>query len=368
MKYLTTNEIRYLQIDHNSTCNLRCPQCARNHEGETHPELPLLELSRDAYKKFLSVTPNIETVMWCGNYGEVIVSNTFFDCLKYVVENTRAKLIITTNASARDEDWWREVAQLLKGRGKVNFSIDGLEDTNHIYRVNANWDKIIKNAQAFIDAGGNARWDYLVFGHNEHQVDDAVNIAKTMGFNQFQIKLTNRFVNDEQYKNNRQADENQNVKTRRSEYILGMPKNENYQGTGKTQNEEIIEKYGSWNNYVNTTPINCKWKPNGQIFLDFEERIWPCTWTASGYHHYGDNTQKHQAQKLFQKYGNNFNSLKHYSLPEILNNDYFGKQFCDSWQGTIDDEVPKLFACGRTCGTDYEFSSAYGSNKRLIEL
>ena len=306
--------------------------------------------------------------MWCGNYGEAIVSNTFFDCLKYVVENTKAKIILTTNGSARDEQWWREIAKLLKGRGKVNFSIDGLEDTNHIYRVNANWQRIMSNAYAFISAGGRARWDYLVFGHNEHQVDDAVNIAKDMKFDQFQIKLTNRFVNDEQYKNNINADKEQNVKTRRSEYILGMPKNENYQGSGKTQNEQIIEKYGSWNNYVNTTPINCKWKPNGQIFLDFEARVWSCTWTASGYHHYGDNTQKHQARQLFDRYGEHFNSLNYHTLTEILNNNYFGKEFCASWLGKTTDEVPKLFACGRTCGTDYEFSSAYGSNKRLIEL
>jgi len=367
VNYLNALDIKYLQVDHNSTCHLRCPQCARTHEGNTHPDLPLLELTVDDYKKFLNGTKNLETIMFCGNYGEVVFSNTFLDCLQYVVENTTAKVIITTNASARDEQWWKEVAKLLKGRGKVNFSIDGLKDTNHIYRVNANWGKIIKNAQAFIGAGGHARWDYLVFDHNEHQVDDAVDLAKNLGFKQFQIKLTNRFVNDTQYTQggNIQAQE---VKTKRSEYVLNMPKNPKFQGSGKNQNQEIIEKYGSWTNYVNVTPIKCKWKPTGQIFLDFEARIWPCTWTASGYHHYGDNTQKKQAQQLFDKYGSNFNNLHYYTLNEVLSNDYFANDFCKSWEGTMDSEVPKLLACGRTCGTDYEFSSAYGSNRRMIEL
>jgi len=367
MKYLTPEQVKYLQLDHNSTCNLRCPQCARTHNGETHPELPLTELSVDDYKQFIPFLPNLDTVMWCGNYGEVIVSNTFLDCVKYVIENTNAKLIITTNGSARDEAWWKELAVILQGRGKVNFSIDGLDDTNHIYRVNSNWQRIISNAHAFISAGGRARWDFLVFEHNEHQVDDAVNIAKEMGFEQFQIKLTNRFVNDTQYTQGGNA-QGQNVKTRKSEYILGIPKNSSYQGSGKTQNQEIIEKYGSWKNYVNTTPISCKWQPNGQLFIDFESRVWSCTWTASGYHHYGENTQKLQAYKLFKKYGINFNNLKYFSIDEILNNEYFGNDFCNSWNSTMDDEVPKLLACGRTCGTDYEFSSVYGSNKRLIDL
>ena len=52
MKYLECDEIKYLQIDHNSTCNLRCAQCARTHNGDTHPDLPMLELSVDSYKKF----------------------------------------------------------------------------------------------------------------------------------------------------------------------------------------------------------------------------------------------------------------------------------------------------------------------------
>jgi len=367
VKYLNCEDIKYLQLDHNSTCNLRCPQCARTHAGNTHPDLPLTELIVDDYKWFLKDLLNLDTVMWCGNYGEVGFSETFLDCLQYVVENTRAKCIITTNASVRDESWWKEVAKLLDRRGKVNFSIDGLEDTNPIYRVNSNWNRIISNVKAFNDAGGRSRWDYLVFDHNEHQVDDAVDLAKELGFEQFQIKLTNRFVNDNQYTHGGEA-QAQQVKNKRSEYVLGMPKNPNFQGSGKTQNQEIIEKYGSWTNYVNTTPIKCKWQPNGQLFIDFEARVWSCTWTASGYHHYGDNTQKHQAQKLFDKYGKYFNSLRHHSIEEILNNDYFANDFCASWQGTMEDEVPKLLACGRTCGTDYEFSSAYGSNKRLITL
>lgn len=367
MKYLDCEDVKYLQLDHNSTCNLRCPQCARTHEGNTHPDLPLTELTVDDYKWFLKDLLNLDTVMWCGNYGEVGFSETFLDCLQYVVENTRAKCIITTNASVRDERWWKEVAKLLDRRGKVNFSIDGLEDTNPIYRVNSNWNRIVSNVKAFNDAGGRSRWDYLVFDHNEHQVDDAVDLAKELGFEQFQIKLTNRFVNDTQYTHGGEA-QAQQVKNKRSEYVLGIPKNPNFQGSGKTQNQEIIEKYGTWTNYVNTTPIKCKWQPNGQLFIDFEARVWSCTWTASGYHHYGDNTQKHQAQKLFDKYGKYFNSLRHYSMNQILNNDYFANDFCASWQGTMDDEVPKLLACGRTCGTDYEFSSAYGSNKRLITL
>lgn len=44
------------------------------------------------------------------------------------------------------------------------------------------------NAQAFIDAGGYADWDYLIFKHNEHQIDEAIALSKKMGFGNFYPK------------------------------------------------------------------------------------------------------------------------------------------------------------------------------------
>jgi hypothetical protein len=76
----------------------------------------------------------------------------------------------------------------------VVFSIDGLEDTNHLYRRNVHWDKVMANTSAFINAGGSAHWDMLIFKHNEHQLDDAEELARNMGFTWFRHKVSKRFV------------------------------------------------------------------------------------------------------------------------------------------------------------------------------
>ena len=39
--------------------------------------------------------------------------------------------------------------------------------------------------RAFINAGGRARWDFLIFAHNEHQVDEAEALATKWGFKSF---------------------------------------------------------------------------------------------------------------------------------------------------------------------------------------
>ena len=73
------------------------------------------------------------------------------------------------------------------------FGIDGLEDTNHIYRQGTVFKQIIRNVKAFIQAGGRAQWDFIVFKHNEHQVEKAGELSKKLGFEIFSIKRSNRF-------------------------------------------------------------------------------------------------------------------------------------------------------------------------------
>ena len=67
----------------------------------------------------------------------------------------------------------KNLASIMRKPDKVIFAIDGLEDTNHLYRVNTNFNKIMENAKAFINAGGIARWDFIAFAHNEHQIEEA---------------------------------------------------------------------------------------------------------------------------------------------------------------------------------------------------
>jgi hypothetical protein len=78
----------------------------------------------------------------------------------------------------------------------VVFSIDGLEDTNHLYRKNVNWTKLIANAKAYIAAGGSAHWDMLVYKHNQHQVDACEQLARDLGFTWFRAKVSKRGFTD----------------------------------------------------------------------------------------------------------------------------------------------------------------------------
>ena len=101
---------------------------------------------------------------------------------------------MNTNGGLRSTSWWQSLARILnQANDYVVFSIDGLADTNHIYRKNTVWTRIETNVKAFIDAGGTAHWDMLVFEHNQHQIDQVAELARSMGFKWLRYKVSKRF-------------------------------------------------------------------------------------------------------------------------------------------------------------------------------
>jgi MoaA/NifB/PqqE/SkfB family radical SAM enzyme len=190
------SNIKILHIEPTDACNAACPQCARETDTTFNKnELHHLTVSQLANLIDESIIKNLTKVFMCGDYGDPAASKHTLALYKYFRNiNPNIVLGMNTNGGLRDVNWWTELATLInKEKDYVVFSIDGLEDTNHIYRVNVAWDKVINNAKAFISAGGNAHWEMIVFKHNEHQVKQAQQLAKELGFKWFRAKVSRRF-------------------------------------------------------------------------------------------------------------------------------------------------------------------------------
>jgi MoaA/NifB/PqqE/SkfB family radical SAM enzyme len=100
---------------------------------------------------------------------------------------------MNTNGGVQSTFFWHALGNLFnQSQDYCVFSIDGLEDTNFVYRKNVDWKKLMSNAEAFIAAGGSAHWDMLVYKHNQHQVEDCEKLARDMGFKWFRAKVSKR--------------------------------------------------------------------------------------------------------------------------------------------------------------------------------
>ena len=75
----------------------------------------------------------------------------------------------------------------------INFDLDGLWDTHHIYRINTKFENVFNNAKSVISTTkAQVHWKYIVFEHNKHQVEKAKELAIKEGFHTFSTVKTNR--------------------------------------------------------------------------------------------------------------------------------------------------------------------------------
>lgn len=183
-----------MHLEITSKCQARCPMCPRRlHGGPLLDGMYLKEIDLGTFVDWFprDFVRQLKHVYMCGNLGDPMIANDTLEIFGYMREtNPEISLQMHTNGSGRSEQWW----QALAGLGvKTVFGIDGLEDTHALYRINTDWHRVIHNASTFIKAGGHARWDMLVFAHNEHQVDDCETMSRELGFEGFSVKHTTRF-------------------------------------------------------------------------------------------------------------------------------------------------------------------------------
>ena len=377
-----SHEIRTVHLEITDKCNAACPMCARNiNGGEDNPQLPGTELSIDDIKQIFrpEFIRQLDRMYMCGNYGDPIAARDTLETFQYFREhNAKINLSMHTNGSAKKPDWWRQLAYALGSKGYVVFSIDGLEDTNHLYRQNTVWSKIIENAKAFIDAGGRARWDYIVFAHNEHQVEEAEALANKMGFERFQYKKSARFfsVATGMTKEMHQASNRKGVATT----LLQAPTNPKYRNSALqelakissgeiktipsraaelkgTQYPQIFHKDTAkkkpmekvWDEAV----IKCKVKEEKSVYVSAEGIVQPCCWTAGQMYVWYWIERGGQIWKLIDEAGkDSLNALNH-GLDSIIDGDFFQRKVPDSWNKPSCAEG-KLAVCAKTCGTKYD--------------
>lgn len=179
---------RRLNIDSSSRCNLSCPGCSRTRAISSGTNLDISDMPMEYFYALVRPENRITNLSYNLSLSDPIYSGVFVEQLEYLntLGNDRPKVNISTNASGRNEKWWKHLAKILDNKDRVEFAIDGLEDTNHIYRVNSKWPSIMLAANTLRENWpGKMMWRYVIFEHNVHQVKQAKELAIQLGFDMF---------------------------------------------------------------------------------------------------------------------------------------------------------------------------------------
>lgn len=337
------SDLEQIHLEITNNCQASCPMCSRNHHGGLdNPWLKLNSWTIDDYKIIMNteVLKQIKTVIFCGNYGDPLMNKDLLDMCKYTNQiNSNITVRIHTNASIQNTKYWAELAKNLPNNHMVIFAIDGLEDTNHIYRVGTVFDKIIENAKSFIAAGGKAEWAFLVFRHNEHQIKSAEQMAKDLGFKTFTKKNSNRFSLKEEYP--------VYDKTGKTIYNLHPATNNQIVFI----DAKIIKNYKE---IVKKSEINCFAKNNNEIYIDAHGNLFPCCFIGmTSYNYYEDtelaypvrNEMMDQYRNLISDFGGiSALDAKNNGIKNILESNVYQNIWSKYWTD------PKLIVCARTCG------------------
>jgi len=346
--------IKTIHLEVTQNCQASCPMCDRNMNGEgVNPHINLDELTLEDCKRIFEpdFIAQLNTMYMCGNLGDPIVARDTLEIFRYFREhNPNMWLSMNTNGGAKDEAWWSELAKVFGRMGAVIFSVDGLRDTNHIYRQGVVWDNVERNMKTFINAGGRARWDFLIFEHNQHQVEEAEALANEWGVEKFMKKKTGRFIDTKSNKK-----EKHQAKDRKGKDTAELKKpEEKYQNKALTKQETILKKYGSMDAYYDAAPIICKVKKENSLFITAEGLALPCCWTAGRMYKWWHKDPKKEEPiwDFIDRAGGKDKVDARYGLDKVFATGIF-EDIANSWNKPSCADG-KLKVCSMKCGSEFD--------------
>lgn len=355
-------DVRHVHLEVTQKCQAACPMCDRNENGGAdNKHMTNAELSLSDCQKIFSpeLISQLESMYMCGNLGDPIMAVDTLEIFKYFRQhNPNIWLSMNTNGGARSSEWWTALAEVFGRKGSVIFSVDGLEDTNHLYRQNVSWQKIENAMKSFIAAGGRARWDFIIFEHNQHQVDEAEQLSKDWGCEKFIKKKTARFFSTA---SNQGKDEHQAKNRRGTETVLLKKPAEQFVNTALLKEQALIKQYGSMLSYYDSCEINCKVKDAGNIFITAEGLLLPCCWTAGRmYKWWHDDYKTEQVWDFIDGAGgvSAINVITN-DLKTVMNEGTILTSIENSWSKSS-IQNGKLGVCAQKCGTGFDaFAEQY---------
>ena len=309
-------------IEPSSICTLKCPRCPR---AEVTESLLNRQLSLDFFQNQIGakVITEMGRITFCGNDGDPIYCNELIEIIQWIKSiHPTINIVLITNGSYKNNEWWKRLAQTLNEYDEVNWSLDGWnQESNEIYRINSNWNSIINGIKTFTEFNSSTYkvWAMIVFKFNENHIDRIKNIAIEHLFDCFQITLSTKFGSKYPH-----AYGDKDSLEPSAEMIP--------EGHRFKRNVEIIS-----NKHRASEDIKSKYKKkifelkdngvsprlcligNKGVFLNSSGEFYPCCWTATRYEH---------NQKWIDSSHEKFNLHKR-TFDEIINDEFWNNEFLE---------------------------------------
>lgn len=371
------NQLTRLHIELSSRCNASCGACSRNLSGgATIPGLQMEDLCITDIENMVPdhIAPNIDYINYCGNLGDPGMAPDLLKILQYFKSHNKNIIQqVRTNGGMRGSDFWHSVGEFYAQEPPehtddifsipgVVWSVDGLEDTNHLYRRGVKWDKVWANMEAYSKTGAKAVWEFLVFDHNEHQIEEARALCTDLGFHfapknpfgfgESQGKPKGLHLYDKEgvydysifpagYNQSRVVPEQTRTAVLRPDVIASSYK------------VPELSSYSS--ELAKTSTVKCRSIELGynEIYISSTGHLLPCCFLGGTLGRPGGIEagmySRHQFIKELNSHGMDLIDLRKNSIEEIIYNEKFSGMFLNGWNAPSVEEGKLLF-CVEMCG------------------
>lgn len=335
-------DIHKIEIELTTQCQASCPMCSRNFHGLiSNSNIKNVSWNYEEFKKImnLEVLNNVKLISFCGTYGDPLICRDIREICRYTKENSTAQLVIFTNGSLYTPNWWFDFAKDLPANHRVIFGIDGFKENHEKHRIGTNYDKIIENAKAFIEANGNAEAQFISFEHNKEDFNDLYNYLLSIGFSNVFKKYSYRFRHDSFSvldKNYKEIDK------------LFPDKDGQVVNYKDAELPKILEK-------ATNSKIVCRSMHMKEIYIDAYKHLYPCCETAGIRYEIERLDEpnfnnilpelKNQITEIHREYNNiGYIDLRKCSIKDILHDSKYREIWEKYWK------LKKSFVCNVVCG------------------
>ncbi len=185
---------KHIRLEASSFCQLRCPSCPTTSKA-IHPAVGSGFLKLDDFQRLLDANPWIRAVE-LSNYGEMFLNPDLSNIIKEA--SKRDVRLHADNGVNLNHVKEGVLEDLVRYRlHSMTCSIDGASnETYKRYRVRGNFESVIENIEKINQLKKQYRssypilaWQFVVFGHNEHEIPSARELATRLNM-EFRPKLS----------------------------------------------------------------------------------------------------------------------------------------------------------------------------------
>ena len=183
----------WLTIDPTSVCQLQCPFCPTGQRRGVRPSVMMdIALFRAVMKQLGPYLLHADLMNW----GEPLLHPDIFEMIA-LTKSHRVETLISSNMNNLPDDGAEKL--VLSGLDLLTVSIDGAAQESYSkYRVGGNFAAAVENtariARAKLKLGRcnpKISWQFLVFRHNEHEIEAARALAMEAGANEIGFTAPN---------------------------------------------------------------------------------------------------------------------------------------------------------------------------------